>query len=187
MIVNFPSLILAARRGEVVSFPTDTVPALAVQPEYGSKIYHCKKRPPDKPLILMAADRTAFAPWIAPDLTIPWVALAQTYWPGALTIVLPASDRVTAAINPHRTGTIGLRIPQHPLALSLLQQTGVLATTSANYSGEPPLLTAAAIEAAFPEVAVLHGEYDGSGQPSTVVTWHEGTWHVLRQGAVVLA
>jgi len=187
MLVNFPSLILAARRGEVISFPTDTVPALAVQPEYGAKIYHCKKRPPDKPLILMAAEQTAFLPWIAPDVAIPWVEVAQTYWPGALTIVLPASERVTAAINPQHTGTIGLRIPQHPIALSILQHTGVLATTSANYSGEPPLTTGEEIDAAFPDVYVWRGVYHGSGQPSTVITWHAGTWHVLRQGTVVLA
>jgi len=187
MLVSLPSLILAARGGNVVSFPTDTVPALAVQPEYGTKIYDCKKRPPDKPLILMAADLEAFLPWIAPGLTIPWVDLVHEHWPGALTIVLPASERVTTAINPQNTGTIGLRIPDHPIALSVLQQTGVLATTSANYSGADPLLTGEAINATFPEVYVLNGVYQGSGQPSTVITWQDGNWHILRQGTVQLS
>ncbi len=187
MLVSLPSLILAGRGGNVISFPTDTVPALAVQPEYGLKIYQCKHRPPDKPLILMAAELSAFSPWIAPGLTIPWEALAQSSWPGALTIVLPASDRVTTAINPQNTGTIGLRIPNHPSALSVLQQTGILATTSANYSGEPPLLTGEAIDEKFPEVYVFNGNDPGSGQPSRVVTWQADTWHILRPGAVDLS
>ncbi|APB35065.1 SUA5/yciO/yrdC domain-containing protein [Gloeomargarita lithophora Alchichica-D10] len=183
MLVGFPSLILAARAGNVVSFPTDTVPALAVQPEYGAKIYHCKQRPPDKPLILMAADLQAFTPWIAPGLTIPWEILAKQYWPGALTMVLPANARVTTGINPQKTGTIGLRIPHHPSTLSVLQQTGVLATTSANYSGELPLMTAAEINETFPDVYVLNGVYHGSGQPSTVIIWQDKNWRILRQGS----
>ncbi|MEN9217109.1 MAG: L-threonylcarbamoyladenylate synthase [Gloeomargarita sp. HHBFW_bins_162] len=187
MLVNFASLILAGRAGNVMSFPTDTVPALAVQPEYGTKIYECKNRPPDKPLILMAAEVGAFMPWIAPGLSIPWAALAQTYWPGALTIVLPASERVTPAINPQNTGTIGLRIPNHPIALAVLQQTGVLATTSANFSGEPPLLTAGEISTQFPDVAVWSGDYQGSGRPSTVITWQDGEWQIVRQGSVYLS
>ncbi|MEN9258196.1 MAG: L-threonylcarbamoyladenylate synthase [Gloeomargarita sp. SRBZ-1_bins_9] len=184
MLVSFPSLVLAARAGHVVSFPTDTVPALAVLPEQGAKIYACKRRPPDKPLILMAPTPDLFLPWIAPAPDIPWQELAQRHWPGALTIVLPASDRVTPAINPQQTGTLGLRIPDHPLALSLLQQVGVLATTSANLSGQSPLLTAAEIHAQFPDVYVLQAENRGSGQPSTVITWQGGRWHVLRQGTV---
>ncbi|MCS6782326.1 MAG: L-threonylcarbamoyladenylate synthase [Gloeomargarita sp. SKYBB_i_bin120] len=184
MLVSFPSLVLAARAGHVVSFPTDTVPALAVLPAYGDRIYQCKRRPPDKPLILMAPDVELFLPWIQPTPDIPWRELAQRYWPGALTIVLPASDRVTPAINPQQTGTIGLRIPDHPLALSLLQQVGVLATTSANLSGESPLLTAQDIHAQFPDVYVLHTVNAGSGQPSTVIAWQDGQWRVLRQGGV---
>ncbi|MCS7225857.1 MAG: Sua5/YciO/YrdC/YwlC family protein [Gloeomargarita sp. SKYB31] len=184
--MSFPSLVLAARAGHVVSFPTDTVPALAVLPEYGAKIYQCKRRPPDKPLILMAPTIEMFSPWIAPTPDIPWIELAHRYWPGALTIVLPASDRVTTAINPQQTGTIGLRIPDHPLALSILQQTGVLATTSANLSGESPLIAAQDIHAQFPEVYVLNTDNRGSGQPSTVIAWQDGQWRVLRQGAVHL-
>ncbi|MEN9213759.1 MAG: L-threonylcarbamoyladenylate synthase [Gloeomargarita sp. DG02_4_bins_56] len=170
----------------MISFPTDTVPALAVQPEFGEQIYRAKNRPPDKPLILMAARLEAFVPWIAPPLGIPWEALAQTYWPGALTIVLPASARVTPAINPQNTGTIGLRIPADSTALTVLQQTGVLATTSANPSGALPLITGEAIHAQFPEVAVLKAPYRGSGQPSTVVTWEPGGWRILRRGAIVV-
>lgn len=204
--VSLTELVTAVQAGELVSFPTDTVPALAAQPEAGDRIYTAKERSPDKPLILMGASLNDLLPYITgtDDELAQWGAIAAQYWPGALTLVLPASDCLPAAMNPQGTGTVGVRVPNHPLARHLLSHTGPLATTSANRSGQPPLETMTAIAASFPQVFTLStaaqteiyraigGELpppdqpQGSGLPSTVARWQNGGWAILRSGAVAL-
>jgi L-threonylcarbamoyladenylate synthase len=204
--VDVSGYLAALQAGELVSFPTDTVPALAARPEAGERIYQIKQRSSTKPLILMAASLEPLLPYLAgqeAELEI-WRAVVQGYWPGALTLVLPASDRLPAAINPMGTGSLGLRVPAHPLARYILERSGPLATTSVNRSGSPPLQTMADIQAQFPQVFTLTGEAiteiyadlatdppdqsrpQGSGQPSTVVAWQGHKWQVLRQGLVHL-
>ncbi len=179
-IVSTPVLIAAARSGHVVSFPTDTVPALAVLPSLGTKIYALKQRPENKPLILMASTWTELQEFIAGDHPA-WARVVQRYLPGALTLVLPANDRGQVL---NHTDTIGVRIPRSPIALGILQQTGPLLTTSANLSGSPPLTTMATIADTFPSVFVLDRESRSQGRPSTVIKWIGNGWQVLRQGDV---
>lgn len=177
--------------GKVVSFPTDTVPALAIQPEFAQTLFEIKQRPPTKPLILMGAAIADLLPYVSgsPKELQLWQELAAQYWPGALTLVLPASEAVPAVMNPTNSQTIGIRIPDNAIALSILKETGVLATTSANLSGQAPLLTMEEIAQTFPQVLVYSDqELDpqqpvGSGLPSTVVQWKLDRWEVLRQGA----
>ena len=177
--------------GKVVSFPTDTVPALAVKPEFAQTLFEIKQRPPTKPLILMGAAIADLLPYVSgsPKELQLWQELAAQYWPGALTLVLPASEAVPAVMNPTNSQTIGIRIPDNAIALSILKETGVLATTSANLSGQAPLLTMEEIAQTFPQVLVYSDqELDpqqpvGSGLPSTVVQWKLDRWEVLRQGA----
>ncbi|WP_338442256.1 L-threonylcarbamoyladenylate synthase [Synechococcus elongatus IITB4] len=188
---SLAEVITAAQSGQVISFPTDTLPALAVQPEQAAKIYQLKQRPPKKPLILMAAhldQLLSYAQGTAVE-RVQWQAIANQYWPGALTLVLPASDRLPAAVNPLDRSSIGLRIPDCAIARQILAETGPLATTSANRSGQPALLDPDAIAAEFPEVAVLAEDPwpAPSGMASTVVRWQpDGQWQVLRQGSIRL-
>ncbi len=186
--VSLEKLIISARSGELVSFPTDTVPALAARPDRAEAIFQVKQRRQDKPLILMVsepAELWQYTQGSEAELAI-WQAIANRYLPGALTLVLPASDLIPAAMNPRQDQTIGLRVPAHDIARSILAQTGALATTSANLSGRSPLLTMAEIQADFPQVSSLKIEVDlpRSGQPSTVVQWSNASWQILRQGAV---
>lgn len=187
-LLSLAQLVEAVAAGQLVSFPTDTVPALAAQPQWGHQIYQAKQRTPDKPLILMAATAADLWPFTAGTAAEQqqWAEMAAQGWPGALTLVLPASDRVPQAINPMQTGTVGLRVPAHPLARRILAQTGPLATTSANRSGQPPLTDMAAIAAQFPQVVIwAEAEADpglASGQPSTVMRWTGQGWETLRQG-----
>jgi L-threonylcarbamoyladenylate synthase len=187
-LVSQTELITAAIAGQVVSFPTDTVPALATRPESASLIFATKKRAAEKPLILMGACADDLWDYIKlnPENLPIWQQLAQKYWPGALTIVLPASDRLPVAMNPTDPTTIGLRVPDCPIALAILQQTGPLATTSANLSGAAPLQSMTDIAAAFPQVMTLEAgeEKQGSGLPSTVVKWTGKNWQILRQGTL---
>ena len=186
---------------DLVSFPTDTVPALAARPDRSGEIYRTKQRSPDKPLILMGASLRDLLPFTVglPEEIDRWQRVADKYWPGALTLVLPASERVPPAMNPLKTGTIGIRVPDHPLARYLLEQSGPLATTSANRSGQPPLAAIADIEAAFPQVLTLDPSSveqiaadigqpfpAASGTPSTVARWNGQGWDILRPGSITL-
>lgn len=195
--VTLSALITGLRTGTALaSFPTDTVPALAARPDRAPAVYATKQRDFQKPLILMGAQPADLWPYVddrAGDLE-QWQAIAQDYWPGALTIVLPAqSDRLPPMndiLGPTRS--IGLRVPACEVAKAILEQTGPLLTTSVNRSGQPPLRTIADINREFPElltlspdeVAAMGDSEVGSGEPSTVVRWGPTGWEVLRQGAI---
>ncbi|MBV9387807.1 MAG: L-threonylcarbamoyladenylate synthase [Chroococcidiopsidaceae cyanobacterium CP_BM_ER_R8_30] len=190
--VTLEALIAGANAGCLISFPTDTVPALAVRPNRADLIFAAKRRSQSKPLILMAATPAELWSFTfgSADEQLIWQQVAQAYWPGALTLVLPASELVPSAMNPSDPKTIGLRVPSHTVARSILSRTGPLATTSANLSGQQPLLTMAEIAAQFPDVLIPSRELvaveSGIGIPSTVVKWVGCRWEVLRQGAVKL-
>jgi L-threonylcarbamoyladenylate synthase len=180
--------------GQVISFPTDTVPALAVKPEASDLVFNLKKRSLYKPLILMGASWTDLLPYLSgsrEEFTI-WEAIAQRYLPGALTMVLPSSFKVPSEMNPKDPKTIGVRVPDHPTARKILAQTGPLATTSANLSGEPPIEDLGVINETFTEVFTLDPnelsvtEQKGSGKPSTVIKWTGNEWSTLRRGSVYL-
>lgn len=163
-------------------FPTDTVPGVGARPEAAEQIYTLKGREPGKPLILLAASLAQIRPLCEGWLT-PWTTVMEQHWPGGLTLILPASARVPAWCQ--QAGGVGLRIPNHPVALALLAHVGPLATTSINRSGYPPLTDPAQIRSEFPQLALLAGDYR-VGQPSTVVRWQAGNWEVLRQGQIKL-
>ncbi|MBF2078977.1 MAG: L-threonylcarbamoyladenylate synthase [Synechococcales cyanobacterium T60_A2020_003] len=185
------------------SFPTDTVPALASRPDAAHLIYEAKQRSQTKPLILMGASIADLMPYVqgSPSEAEVWQRVMNQYFPGALTLVLPASDRLPRSMNPLDPTTIGIRVPDRAIARYLLAQTGPLATTSANRSGEPALQTQTEIEAAFPEVFTLPLDVirqieqtpettdtpASSGIPSTVAKWTGQDWYILRQGAVTVS
>ncbi|MBE9050456.1 L-threonylcarbamoyladenylate synthase [Nostocales cyanobacterium LEGE 11386] len=192
-LVSLVDLIAGARAGLLVSFPTDTVPALAALPEKAGLIFEAKQRSQDKPLILMAASAEDLWPYVkgSENEYQIWQEVGSRYWPGALTLVLPASDRLPKQINPSDPTTIGIRVPKSAIAQTILTHTGPLATTSANVSGQPPLQKPEEIEAQFPEVLTLeptefHNKISSIGTPSTVSKWTGTSWQILRQGAVKL-
>lgn len=189
--VSQAELVAGAIAHKVVSFPTDTVPALGVKPDSADRIYQLKQRSRDKPLILLGASVEDLLPYVryTPDELAIWQNLMRQYLPGALTLVLPASDRVPEAINSTDSDTVGIRVPDSLIARQILQQTGVLATSSANISGQTTLTTMTEIGAAFPSVLVLRSEdllleATGSGLPSTVICWQNQKWQILRQGSI---
>ncbi|PSB30408.1 L-threonylcarbamoyladenylate synthase [Stenomitos frigidus] len=198
--ISLHDLVAKAHSGEfLISFPTDTVPALSVRPDRADLIFAAKQRQLDKPLILMAATIAELWAYVAgsPAERQLWQQVADRYLPGALTLVLPASDRVPPTMNPKQPTTIGVRVPNHPIAIAILTQTGPLATTSANRSGQPALQTMAEIAVAFPQVFTLlpsaastlaasASTASPSGVPSTVIRWTGNGWEILRQGAVCL-
>jgi len=165
------------------------VPALAVRPDRGADIFTVKQRSPDKPLVLMAATWQGFLPFLDTDHPeiLNWERTAQQYFAGAITLVLPASS-LGRELN-RGFSSLGIRIPAEPLAIAILQQTGVLLTTSANKSNQPPLRRMIDIANEFPDVLTLGDGLDplallGSGSPSTVVQWQPQGWVIHRQGSV---
>jgi L-threonylcarbamoyladenylate synthase len=196
--VMFQDWVDQIRSGAIGSFPTDTVPALTTLPDFADRIYQIKSRSAEKPLILMAGDCEDLWPYL--DLSdaaavLQWRSMMDRYFPGALTLVLPKSDRPELLkMNPTDSNTIGVRIPNHSLARKLLRATGPLATTSVNRSGEPALLTIADIRSQFPELYTLsdstlqsqteNPDLPSIGTPSTVIQWTGIGWKLLRQGAV---
>ena len=186
---NATDLAERLRRGEAALFPTDTLPALATRPESAGLLWELKQRPREKPVILMAASSEELFHCLGGGLEPAWQQMAQRHWPGALTLVLPAQGPWLAQLNPGGT-TLGLRVPACTAALELLQRSGPLATTSANRSGEPACLNHQEAAERFPGVAQL-GPLpwpEPSGQGSSVIAWqNDGTWKLLRQGAVMPA
>jgi L-threonylcarbamoyladenylate synthase len=170
-------------RGGVLVIPTETVYGLAVRPDAQGveRIFEIKDRPQSKSLQLLIPDASFLDRLGHPSANAR--VLADTFWPGPLTIVVPSSGDAPDAVT--ADGTIGLRVPAHPLALDLLAQTGPLAASSANRSGEPTRSTVKEIRAIFGTSVdgYLDGEYiDGPG--STVVSFDGEEPIVLRAGVL---
>ncbi|QPN61617.1 L-threonylcarbamoyladenylate synthase [Synechococcus sp. CBW1002] len=186
-LFDAPALAARLQQGGAALLPTDTLPALAARPEHAGQIWRLKHRPPDKPLILMAADLDQFRRSLPLVWQDEWLALAKQGWPGALTLVLPCRGALVEALHPGGH-SLGLRVPDCAATRSLLRLSGPLATTSANRSGEPAATTADEAADQFPDLPLLAPLPwpAASGQASTVVAWSEpGGWKVLRQGALL--
>jgi L-threonylcarbamoyladenylate synthase len=170
--VDLAAAVASLRAGGVIAFPTDTVYGLAVLPGGEEKVHALKGRPADLPLILMVAEPSQAEAFVAVDARARWYM--ERWWPGPLTLVLPAGD-----------GTLGVRIPDHRLALELLQAAGPLLTTSANRHGEPPAMTAEEASRLPGLAGVLDGGRAPRGEPSTVIALLPGKeMTVIREGAI---
>ena len=174
-------------KGSLALFPTDTLPALCSYPKYSKKIWTIKKRPLNKPLILMGGCLEDLFEFVKPCAFDDGLKMAKIYWPGALTIVLPTRGNLSENLN-FNSNSLGFRVPALKLARDLLMRTGPLATTSANISGKSPVKDELEASAQFPGIPILGPVPwpNSSGMASTVVKWNEGKWDLLRAGSVVL-
>lgn len=161
------------RDGETVAFPTETVYGLgadALSDEAVEKIFMAKGRPSDNPLIVHIADKEQVND-IASSLPEKGAALIEAFWPGPLTLILPKTERVASLVTAG-LDTVGVRMPDHPVALALIKQAGVpVAAPSANRSGRPSPTTAEHVMAdlAGRIVGVVDGGATGVGVESTVL------------------
>ena len=184
---NSKDLSLLLEEGFPALFPTDTVPALAATPKNAINLWKLKKRPKNKPLILMGASAEQLLGFVLPIALEDACNIGSSYWPGALTIILPAISEILANLNP-MGNSIGMRVPACTLAIDLLETSGPLATTSANLSGYDPLLDPQEVSSCFPEVPLLGPAPwpRASGLASTLIKWEsKGRWQLLRRGAVI--
>lgn len=186
MIGTIEQAVAALRDGGIVGVPTDTLYGIAADPfrqDALDTIFELKGRPGEKPLAILVAsmdqamDLAEFA-----DRALD---LADKHWPGALTLILPRLDSAPDWLGHKGRRTVGLRCPDHPVALELLEAAGPLVVTSANLSGQQAALDNREAEDLFGDaVAVyLEGRAKG-GQASTIVDLTAPEPHVLRDGPV---
>ncbi len=167
--------------GELVAFPTDTVYGIGCRigdPAGLARIFAAKRRNPDKavPWLIASPDEVTASGFRVDDRALK---LGERFWPGALTLVLPARDG---------PATQAFRVPAHDVALALLAATGPLAVSSANRSGEPETLDADDVAIAFADSeepsAILDGGRVPGGVASSVLALNGPVARLLREGAV---
>jgi L-threonylcarbamoyladenylate synthase len=185
---DIEAALAALRKGEAVVFPTETfygVGVDAMNPQALERLLELKGRDPDKPIALIAADLEMVARLVS---AIPphAMSLARAFWPGPLTLVMPARPEISSALI-NREGGVGIRVSPHPVALELTRRLGSpLTATSANRAGEPPARTIAEARAALGAgiSAYLDGGMLAGSLPSTVVEIEGDRIKVLRAGAI---
>jgi L-threonylcarbamoyladenylate synthase len=176
--------IAAARRGELIVFPTDTVYGIAARPDDPTatdRLFDAKRRPRDLTLPVLVSNAGQAREIARFDDRA--ARLAQGLWPGALTLVLPRTPASEGWDLGGDRASIGVRVPDHPLALAVLAG-GALATTSANRSGEAPARTCAELLEAFGgDVEVYLCQDDPLvGAASAVVSLLGASPEILRHG-----
>jgi tRNA threonylcarbamoyl adenosine modification protein (Sua5/YciO/YrdC/YwlC family) len=181
----FAQAVAAARRGELVVLPTDTVYGIGTRPDdpaATARVFDAKRRPRALELPVLVEDLEAGRDVATFDERAE--LLARACWPGPLTLVLPRMPAATAWDLGGDPGTIGVRAPRQELALDLLRAIGPLAITSANRSGEPPATTCDGLRAVFgDEVAVYLCQDEPLGTvASTVLDLAHGPVRILREG-----
>jgi L-threonylcarbamoyladenylate synthase len=195
------SLAIAAQSlldGHLVAFPTETVYGLgadATNQLAVARIYEVKGRPADHPLIVHIADLKYLDQWIS-DIPAYAIALARTFWPGPMTLILKRSDLAKDFITGNQD-TVGIRIPDNSLALGLLesfhQKGGAgIAAPSANRFGQVSPTTAAAVEEELATYLsdsdlVLDGGPSEVGLESTIIDCTSELPRILRPGAITIS
>ncbi len=185
-LINCQSAFKLLKSGLPVVFPTDTLPAIGCLPKFSNIIYEFKKRDKSKPLILMGSDQNQLIDYVHESAKEDYKNVASKYWPGALTVVIPSSVQGNEIITSN-DNTIGLRIPNSPIAQSLIRETGPLLTSSANISGFRGSISAEGIALDFPSVGMLGPLPWGkrSGKASTIISWKKRRdWRLIRKGEV---
>lgn len=178
----------ALRAGGVVVLPTDTVYGLAADPRQTRALFALKRRPLDVALPVLVADADQALALAADGLAPAVLALMARWWPGGLTLVLPRRAGLGFDLGGPDDTTIGLRVPAHPVALTLVEAFGPLAVTSANRHGRPtPTSAAEVVDQLGPGLSVALDAGPCGGRASTVVACVDGGLRVLREGAIPAA
>lgn len=178
----------ALRRGGLIGLPTETVYGLgadASNPAAVARIFAAKQRPADHPLIVHLHRAAQLEQWARAIPAAAW-RLAEAFWPGPLTMVLPRADTVSDAVT-GGLDTVALRVPAHPLALEVLEAFGGgIAAPSANRHKKISPTTAEHVREELGDAVdvLLDGGSCRVGIESTIVDLSTGTMRLLRPGAI---
>jgi len=187
-LVDSKSALKTLKSGLPIIFPTDTLPAIGCLPKFSEIIYEFKKRDRDKPLILMGSEHKQLIDYVHESAKEDYKNIASKYWPGALTMGIPASEKQTTILTSNDL-TLGVRIPNSYIAQSLIRETGPLLTSSANISGFKGSITVEGIAQDFPSLKILSPIpwEKSSGKASTIIFWKKsGDWRLIREGEVLV-
>lgn len=174
--------------GELVAFPTDTVYGVGT-PVFNKQgianLYRAKLRNTAKAIPILLGNPAELAQ-VAVDISDMVRKLSQKFWPGPLTLVIPRRPNLPEELSPYPT--IGVRMPDHPVALALLKMMGAMAVTSANLSGQVNACSAEEVmEQLGGRIAmILDGGRTPGGAPSTVVDCSGAAPVILREGPISL-
>jgi len=187
-----PSVYSKARdlleAGQLVAFPTDTVYGVGT-PIYNTQgiasLYVAKIRDASKAIPILLGDAAELMR-VADTVNDAVLQIAHHFWPGPLTLVVPRRPELPEEISPY--STVGVRMPNHPVALTLLRLTGPMAVTSANQSGHPDSCSAEEVLAQLEGriALIIDGGRAPGGKPSTVVDCSGNELAILRQGPISL-
>jgi tRNA threonylcarbamoyl adenosine modification protein (Sua5/YciO/YrdC/YwlC family) len=177
----------AIRRGDLVVLPTDTVYGVAADAFSATAVnllLATKGRGRDMPVPVLVSSRSMLAAVVV-EVTDAAGRLADAFWPGALTLVLRETPHLAWDLGEAR-GTVAVRMPDHPLTVALIEQTGPLAVSSANRSGQPPASTAmdARLQLGAAVSVYLDGGPSGPAVPSSIVDLTGDVPRLLRAGAL---
>ena len=179
--------IAALRTGELVVYPTETfygIGADAFSASALARLFRVKEREPGRPVGLIAAD-AAMAFSVAREVPIDARRLADAFWPGPLTIVVPAREDIASELA--GPDGIGVRVSPNPVARALSAGLGrPITATSANLSGEAPASTLDEARAGLGEKVkvYLEGVKLTASAPSTVIAVGRSGWRMIRVGAI---
>ena len=180
------SALLALQAGLLVGMPTETVYGIAadaLEEPAVERLFLAKGRPGINPVAILVGSVEQAQSIGRLDATA--LAAAERHWPGALTLVVGRVDGLPQWIGDPDRGTVGLRVPDHPVALALLEGHGPLAVSSANRSGQPPAVDAARAREVLGDMVSVYLEgMVGAGEPSTVVDVSVSHPRVLRRGPI---
>ena len=176
------------KHGGLVAFPTDTVYGLATLPfkvEYVERLYTAKGRNSERAIAILLGDLSQISQ-VTPEMGKMAMKLARRFWPGPLTLIVPRLPQLPSVLSSNLT--IGVRIPDHPVALSLLKLVGPLAVTSANLSGNANANTAQQVLDQLDGRIhlILDGGQTPGGVPSTVADCTGPETRILREGPISL-
>ncbi|MBQ4163503.1 MAG: threonylcarbamoyl-AMP synthase [Turicibacter sp.] len=181
-------VLQAITQEDVIVFPTDTVYGIGASifsPKALDKIFEIKNRPTDKSLIVLCADELQLEEIVGP-LSVDVKKIIDAFLPGGLTLILNCYMSLPEEITRGKQ-TIGVRIPDHPLALELLKKFGPLATTSANISGEPSPTKIDRLNPVIQRVNYVFDDGETKQQiPSTILDCTKDEFVILREGAITL-
>jgi L-threonylcarbamoyladenylate synthase len=174
------------RAGGLIAFPTDTVYGVAALPwdvDTVARLYVAKQRPRSLPIPLLLSDVDRLSR--VATLALEFAPLAERFWPGGLTLVLPKTEVVPDVVSPGPT--VAVRVPDLSLARDLIRQAGgVLAVTSANVSGQPSPVTAEEVKEHLGERIdlIVDGGPCQGGVPSSLLDCTVSPPVLLRRGAI---
>jgi L-threonylcarbamoyladenylate synthase len=177
-------IVEAYQKGQIIVFPTDTVYGVGCDPfnkNSITKIYELKKRNGEKLFPILGFSKSDLEKIV--EFSSDAKKISEKFWPGQVTLLLPIRKEITDKIESN--GKLAVRVPNNECILSILKQCKLIIGTSANISGEEPILNSNECKIKLPKIDILvdSGEITNSGQ-STIIDFVENGFRIIREGSI---